>query len=276
MKSNYPCCYDLTPADLMTKSKIPILVAENCGEIFYEFALNMIEQIEENNRLGRRSVFICPAGPVGQYPIFARLAKTRKVCLRNTWIINMDEYLDENGRSLTSSDPLSFHYCMDHYLYSRLDPAFTVPPAQRVFPDPGDPGAIGRLIEKLGGVDIAFGGVALNGHIAFNDPQPELSEEQFASLSTRIVTLSQTTRIKDAILNRGGAVDSLPEKSITIGMKEILGAKKVRFSMMLDMQRAVLRKACCGEVSSECPVSFAQRHPDAMLMVTTNVMQNPF
>ncbi len=188
----------------------------------------------------------------------------------------MDEYLDENGHSLASSDPLSFHYCMDQYLYSRLDPEFTVPVDQRVFPDPSAPEAIGDLIEKLGGVDIAFGGVALNGHLAFNDPQPELSIKDFASLSTRIITLSQTTRIKDAILNRGGAVDSLPEKSITIGMKEIFCAKKVRFSMMLDMQRAVLRKACCGEVSSACPVSFAQRHPDAILMVTSNVMQKPF
>ena len=276
MKKNYPCCYDFSPEEVAEKSKIPLLVAENCGEIFYAFALNMIEQIEENNRLGRRSVFICPAGPVGQYPIFARLAKTRKLCLQNTWIINMDEYLDETGHSLAPSDPLSFHYCMDQYLYNRLDPEFTVPVNQRVFPDPAEPEAIGDLIKKLGGVDIAFGGVALNGHLAFNDPLPELSIEEFAALSTRVVKLSQTTRIKDAILNRGGAVDSLPEQAITIGMKEIFSARKVRFSMMLDMQRAVLRKACCGEISSSCPISFAQRHPDAILMVTSNVMNKPF
>ena len=188
----------------------------------------------------------------------------------------MDEYLDDNNRCLSSSDPLSFHYCMDQYLYSKLDSEFTIPVDRRIFPDPSDPDVIQKLIEKLGGVDIAFGGVALNGHVAFNDPQPELSIEEFAALSTRGVKLSQTTRIKDAILNRGGAVDSLPEQAITIGMKEIFSARKVRFSIMLDMQRAVLRKVCCCEISSSCPISFAQRHPDAILMVTSNVMKKPF
>ena len=46
--------------------------------------------------------------------------------------------------------------------------------------------------------------------------------------------------------------------------------------MLLDMQRAVVRKACCGEVSAMCPVSLLQNHPDALLMITPNVTEKPF
>ena len=38
-----------------------------------------------------------------------------------------------------------------------------MPEEQRIFPDPHDPGHIGRVIDELGGVDIAFGGIGING-----------------------------------------------------------------------------------------------------------------
>ena len=74
----------------------------------------------------------------------------------------------------------------------------------------------------------------------------------------------------------GGAIDCVPGQAVTVGMKELLGARKVRFSMLLDMQRAVIRQACLGEVSAACPISLMQNHPDALLMITSNVMEKPF
>jgi glucosamine-6-phosphate deaminase len=151
-----------------------------------------------------------------------------------------------------------------------------MPANQRVFPDPQNPEAIPKHIEELGGVDMVLGGIALNGHIAFNEPEPDMSVEEFANLPTRVVSLSAETKVKDAILSRGGAYDSIPNKAISVGMKEILGARKLRLSMMLDMQRAVIRKACHGEVSAACPISLVQNHPDALLMVSKNVLEKPF
>ena len=37
--------------------------------------------------------------------------------------------------------------------------------------------------------------------------------------------LRYETKVKDAILSRGGAFDTIPNKAISVGMKEILGAK---------------------------------------------------
>ena len=165
---------------------------------------------------------------------------------------------------------------MNECLYAQIDEDLIKPEDHRIFPDPEKLDEIPNKIKELGGVDIAFGGVALNGHIAFNEPQPHLSVDEYKELSTRIVELSAETRIKDAILSRGGAVETVPTKAITIGIKEILGAKKIRLSMMLDMQRAVIRKACLGEASSDCPVSLIQNHPDAALMVAKTVTEKPF
>ena len=64
-----------------------------------------------------------------------------------------------------------------------------MPEEQRVFPDPNDLGRIPALIEQLGGVDIAFGGIGITGHLAFNEPQPELTPEQFAQLPTRVLDI---------------------------------------------------------------------------------------
>ncbi|MGN0179947.1 MAG: glucosamine-6-phosphate isomerase [Monoglobaceae bacterium] len=273
MNKNY---YEITAEELVENTKVPLLIANSAGEVHYEYAMQMIEEIVNNNNAGKKTVFICPCGPTEQYPIFARLVNRYRISLKNTWIINMDEYLTESGEWIPEDSKFSFHKWMNDYLYDVIDPELTVPKEQRIFPDPKNPEKISEIIEELGGVDMVLGGIALNGHIAFNEPEPGMSTEEFANLPTRVVELSLETKVKDAILGRGGAVDTIADKAISVGMKEILGAKKLRLSMLLDMQRAVIRKACCGEVTSECPVSFIQNHPDAMLMVSKNVIEKPF
>ena len=83
------------------------------------------------------------------------------------------------------------------------------------------------MIDELGGVDIAFGGIGINGHLAFNEAQDELTADEFAALHTRVLTISRETRTSNAIGDLNGAIDAMPRKAVTIGMAEILGAKKI-------------------------------------------------
>lgn len=46
-------------------AKVPLLKLGDSGEVFYELALEMIGEIEKNNAVGRRTVFICPVGRWG-------------------------------------------------------------------------------------------------------------------------------------------------------------------------------------------------------------------
>ena len=268
--------YQISAQDLGTGSKIPLKKLGDSGEVFYELALEMIGEIEKNNAQNRRTVFICPVGPVGQYPIFVRLVNEKKISLKNVWFINMDEYLDANGEWIEEESKLSFHGFMNRNVYSKIDPELVMPESQRIFPDPHDVGRIPKLIEELGGVDIAFGGIGINGHLAFNESQDELTPEEFAKLQTRVLPISRETRVANAIGDLNGAIDAMPTHCVTIGIAEILSAKKIRLGVFRDWHRAVVRQAAYGEVSAHFPVTLVQNHPDACIYVNANAAQQPF
>lgn len=268
--------YQLSAQELGNGAKIPLKKLGDSGEVFYEIAMEMIAEIEKNNAEGRRTVMICPVGPVGHYPIFVRLVNERRLSLKNVWFINMDEYLDADGNWIAEDHKLSFRGFMNKNVYGKIDPELLMSENQRVFPDPHNVEHVPALIEELGGVDIAFGGVGINGHLAFNESQDELSPEEFALLKTRVLPISRETRTANAIGDLNGAIDAMPTHCVTIGMHEILSAKKVRLGVFRDWHRSVVRQAAYGEVSAHFPVTLLQRHPDACIYVNANAAQQPF
>ena len=268
--------YQISAEDLGKDAKIPLEKLGESGEVFYEMALEMINTIKEHNEQGKTTVFICPVGPVGQYPIFVRLVNEQKVSLKNCWFINMDEYLNDDETYIDEESPLSFHGFMNRTVYSKIDPELVMPENQRIFPDPKDPENIARVIEKLGGVDIAFGGIGINGHLAFNEADDSLTADEFAALHTRVLNISRETRVANAIGDLNGAIDAMPRKCVTIGIAEILSAKKVRLGVFRDWHRSVVRQAAYGEVSAHFPVTLLQRHSDAKIYVNANATKKPF
>lgn len=268
--------YRIPPQELGRDAKIPIQVMGDSGEVFYELAMEMVNAIRANNAAGRKTVFICPVGPVGQYPIFVRLVNRERLSLQNCWFLNMDEYLDAGGAWITQESPLSFRGFMARNVYGKIDPALLMPEHQRVFPDPEDPGKMDRLIEALGGVDICFGGIGINGHLAFNEAREDLTAEEFAQLGTRVLTLSPETRTANAIGDRGGAIDAMPHMAITIGMHQILSARKVRLGVFRDWHRSVVRQGAYGPVTAHFPVSLLQNHPDAIIYANAVAAGQPF
>lgn len=268
--------FKISREELGHGAKIPLKKLGDSGEVFYELALEMLEQIKKNNAQGTRSVLICPVGPVGQYPIFVRLVNEGRVSLKKTWFINMDEYLSDDETWIDKGHKLSFRGFMDREVYSRIEPDLVMPQSQRIFPDPQNVEAVPALIKKLGGVDLAVGGIGINGHLAFNEAQDELTPEAFAALPTRVLSISRETRVANAIGDLNGAIDAMPEKCVTIGMAEILGAARIRIGVFRDWHRAVVRQAAYGEVSAHFPATLLQRHPDAAIYLNRNASEQPF
>lgn len=269
--------YFRIPADKLGEgAKVPLKKMGDSGEIFYEIALEMVKEIERNNAEGRRTVFICPVGPVGQYPIFVRLVNERQLSLKKCWFINMDEYLTDDGEWIPEDHKLSFRGFMNRNVYGKIAPELLMPEEQRIFPDPKNVGYIPKLIEELGGVDIAFGGIGINGHLAFNESDDSMTADEFARLQTRVLDISRETRVANAIGDLNGAIDAMPKKCVTIGICEILSAKKIRLGVFRDWHRAVVRQTAYGEVSAHFPATLIQRHPDAMVYVNANAAQQPY
>jgi glucosamine-6-phosphate deaminase len=189
----------------------------------------------------------------------------------------MDEYLTDDDAWVPASHPLSFRGYMERAFYGLLDPAFAPPPEHHVFPDPRDCGAVQRLIDVRGGVDVTFGGIGINGHIAFNEP-PEPGEtssaESFAALPTRVLSLARETRTINSV-TVGGGIEVVPRRCVTVGMKEILASRKLRFYCNRPWQSAVVRRVLHGPVTPPCPASLLRLHPDAVLTVADYVAQPP-
>ena len=268
----------IPPEKLGEGSNIKLDLCETEVDLYWKMALEVVELIQENNRAGEPTVMIVPYGPLGPYARFVYLVNQYRVSLKNCWFINMDEYLDEKLQYLPKTDPLSFRGGMDRVFYDLVDPELNVPENQRIFPKPGSEGENWELIRHFGKLDMCWGGVGITGHIAFNEP-PEPGEsctdEEFLARPTRVLRLARETKTINAFMNSGSDLDAIPDHCITVGMKEIFFARKVRMCMPRDWNAAMLRKALHGPVSCHVPVSLFQNHPDAKIYAIRLAAETP-
>jgi len=261
------------PSELENLSKTPLLCLGDKGEVFYELALAMIDTISDNNRQGRETAIICPVGPTGQYPVFVRLVNRDGISLKNCLFINMDEYLNDDGDYIDISSPLSFRGYMRDHVYAGLRPDLLMDESRRIFPDPSNPSEITDLLEAFGGADLVIGGAGINGHIAFNEPQPELSNEQFMRLGTRALDIAEATRATNAAGSLDGDLSQMPRRCVTVGMSDILAARKIRIGLFRDWQAGVLRRYILDGIDSGFPLSFLKTHPDTQILASRNVWE---
>lgn len=270
----------IAPEDVGKGSPIDFQVVAHDGVLIRRFADALMDEYEAGKAAGREKVvFIVPVGPVGQFELWADHCNATGTSLADAVIINMDEYLTgEDGHFIPKSDPLSFRAHMDRAFYGRLKRDLAPPEEARVFPDPHRPDKTGELIDRLGGVDVCFGGVGITGHLAFNDPpEPgdDMSADEFAALPTRVLRLSRETRLINSVTAARGNIDRIPEFAVTVGMKEILESRKVRIYMNRLWQCAIVRKLLHGPVTATVPASLLQSHPDARVVATEPVTLRP-
>jgi glucosamine-6-phosphate deaminase len=253
-----------------------VRILGDADSLAQDMAEGMLAEIREGERSGRGATLIVPVGPVDQFPILARRLNEQKISCRKTVFINMDEYLTNDDCWISKDHPLSFRAYMDRAFYGLLQPDLAPPPSHRIFPDPQNPQATGELIRSRGGVDACFGGIGINGHLAFNEPpeSAEMSIEAFAGLPTHILTLSRETRTINSV-TAGGELSIIPNRASAIGMTEILAWRELRFYCNRPWQNGVVRRALHGPLNPACPASYLRTHPDASVTVTDYVAAPP-
>ena len=268
--------YNYTKEELVGNNpKLPVIVMEDNAAVFHSMAVEMVDEIKMHNAKGEKTVFICPVGPVGQYPYFVDMVNEQNISLKNVWFINMDEYLTDEKEWISKDHKLSFRGFMDRTVYTKVKPELVMPEEQRIFPDPKNLTHIQETIEKLGGVDICFGGIGINGHVAFNEASDTMTPEEFLAQHTRVLEISKETRAVNSIGDLNGALDDMPHYCITIGINEIAHARKIRLGCFRDWHRSVVRHAAYGEKTAHFPVSLLQDHPDINIKFTEFVANLP-
>ncbi|WP_172297343.1 glucosamine-6-phosphate isomerase [Pseudoruegeria sp. HB172150] len=234
------------------------------------FADLILQDFRAALEAGREHVLmICPVGPVGQYDLLSARCRDEGISLNRLTLLIMDEYLTDAGAWIAADDPLSFR---GHMARALSDLPEDLRP-EVVVPDPADTTAVPALIESMGGVDVTYAGVGITGHLAFNDPIPGRDAPEFlASLPTRIVALTTETRLINSVTAARGNAERIPRLAVTVGMKEILSARRLRIFMNRDWQCAAIRRLAYGPVTGAFPASLVQNHPEWSLHLVDLVL----
>jgi glucosamine-6-phosphate deaminase len=273
----FPDYLNVPAGDLGKGTNVKVTVKTDMASIAEAVAQDMYDEIAGAKKQGREATLIVPVGPVDQFPILAKRINKERLSVRDVVLINMDEYLTDDDRWIPIDHPLSFRGYMNRLFYDLLEPELAPKLENRVFPDPQRCGDIGKLIAARGGVDATFGGIGINGHMAFNEPpeaDEKISDKEFAALPTRVLDLTRETRTINSV-TVGGEITIIPHRAVTVGMREILESRRLRFYCNRVWQSAVARRVLHGPITAKCPASFMRTHSDALLTVADYVAAPP-
>lgn len=250
-------------------------IFDNCDAIHQHIADEMISFIEAQNKKGEKTRFILPVGPVGQYPLFLDAIHKQRISLKNCWFFFMDENADNAGYDLPPTHPLSFQGEMRSLWLNKVDQELAIPEEQLFFPGRKNIARLAEIIDSVGGIDICFGGIGIHGHLAFNEPEPGVRESD-----PRLVYLNDFTITINAIRAKvGGNLEGFPRKAYTLGLRQILGARKLRLACRngidLDWANTVLRLALLGNPSEDYPCTFVNEHDDYEVFTDHDTLRQP-
>ena len=259
-------------------SNIQLCIVKDKEAATDHFARTMVQAIQANNQLNIPTRLIMPVGPTGQYRLFVEKCNELRLDLSHLHVFNMDEYVGDDGYNLPESHPLSFTRFLQQHFYGQIAPECLLNLQQMHVPNARDTAGYSRAIEDVGGIDICFGGIGINGHIAFNealDYWELMSNEAFKQLPTRVTKLAATTKVINAVFGTGGNLQAVPNFAVTVGMRDILNSRKIIFYLDWFWQKQVLRNVLFGPITPMFPASFLREHPDVTLVVTESVAEDP-
>jgi len=229
----------------------------------------------ENNKAGRTTQWALPVGPTGHHKPLVRMFKEEGCDFSRVSTFNLDEYLDAKGQWVDLAWEMSFRGIMDRTFFSLLDdPSRAIKRENIHFPDPLDCGKITRTIEACGGLDICLLGLGLNGHIAFNEPvesEDEISVEDFGNLETRVILLTPKTILQNFAWRDFKHMPFIPSRAVTLGMKEILSAKRI-LMWAGTWETDIMHRALLGPITPLVPASYLQQHPDCTWIIPEKVI----
>lgn len=255
--------------------KIPIRLCRDSAEMGEWMASELADAIaaQPDCRL------IIPCGPACWYKPFCRQINQRGVSMARVTVFHMDECLDWQGRELPRQHPYSFRGYMERNFYGPVEPGLTVPAQNRVWLN-GENIADVRERIHAAPVDLVYGGWGQDGHVAYNQarrhPYHRLTLQALRDSTVRIQENNLDTILALAQRTFGAAYQFVPPMSVTLGMKEILGAKKIRlFADTGAWKQTALRVALFSPPTVEYPITLLQGHPDVLLTATVETAAHP-
>ena len=195
--------------------------------------------------------------PIATYAELARMVKVGELSFRNVISFNMDEYV-----GLPVEHPESYHSFMHKYLFDLIDePAENIHILDGNAPDlDAECAAYEEAIVAAGGIDLFFGGIGEDGHIAFNEPFSSLQSR------TRVVSLTEDTiRVNSRFFDNDPNL--VPKQALSVGVATVLSSKEVVILALGPKKARAVAAAIEGPMTHYNTVSSLQNHPDGVLVL---------
>lgn len=170
---------------------------------------------------------------------------------------NLDEFA-----GLPPAAAGSFRAFMDAHLFRHVNlPAGAIGFLRGDAPDPvAECARYEAALAGAGGLDLLILGLGGNGHIGFNEPAPQLVAE------THVVTLEDATRRANANAF-GGDWQRVPPQALTMGMRQVLGARRVILMATGSAKADAVAAMVDGPLTTACPASWLQVHREVQVVV---------
>ncbi len=257
--------------------RVAFRMVEDSTQMGELIARELVDEIKAAGSNGFRAII--PCGPSCWYTPFTRIVNQERVSLRHMTVFHMDECLDWEGNLLPYNNPYNFRSFMEKHFYGGIPEELAVPMEQRIFLYPKVMYQVAEEISRAP-IDFTLGGWGQDGHIAYNqarrNPYSPLNVEMLRNSSIRIQDNNPDTILALAQRTFGAGYAFVPPMSITLGLKECLGARKVRlFSDTGAWKQTALRVALFSPVTPEYPMTLLQDHPDALLTATRDTATHP-
>ena len=195
------------------------------------------------------------SSPIGLYQNLIKMYEKGEISFKDVKTYNLDEYCQ-----LPKSHPESYYSFMHRNLFYHVDikeenvhiPNSEGNDLQKLCDEYND------LLHKAS-IDLQLLGIGANGHIGFNEPGTSFDQETF------VVKLTDKTRQDNKRFFN--SIDEVPTYAMTMGIKNIMQAKKVLLVASGANKQEAVKKLLSGEVTESCPATILNRHKDAIIIV---------
>ncbi|MBO1363975.1 glucosamine-6-phosphate deaminase [Prevotella sp. A2931] len=247
-------------SEITRMEKIPTDIFPKVEDGATNIADAICKEIKAKSQLGKYCVLGLGTGQ-SVSPIFQELIQRyekKEISFKNVIVFNAYEYFPLKADSQHSALAQLKSRFLDHVdipeqnVYS-LDGTVaqdTVQEQCRLFEE---------RIQTFGGIDIMLLGIGRIGNIATNEPGSTLSSV------ARLILIDATSR--EEMTMSFGSQEPVPPCSITLGMADILAARKIYLTAWGEEKADIIKATVEGHMSDAIPASFLQNHNDAHVIV---------
>lgn len=193
--------------------------------------------------------------PIGIYQELIDLYNKGYVSFKQVKSYNLDEYV-----GLPDGHPETYRSFMNTQLFDHIDidKNNTHVPNGNAADLAAECKAYDEALSNAS-IDIQFLGMGHNGHIAFNEPDANLSS------GTHVVDLKEETLQANARFF--DSIDEVPKQAVTMGVGSILKAKMIMLVVRGAEKAEIVHRALTGPITTEVPGSLLQTHSNVIVLL---------